>query len=447
MRVLITNNTFDAHAGSELYARDVALALLRRGHQPVAYSTHLGAVARELREATVPVIDDLAQLAVAPDIIHAQHHLDAMTAMLRFPQVPAVYFCHGWVPWEEMPPKFPSLRTYVAVDDLCAERLHSESGIAPAQIRLIRNFVDLTRVEMRADLPARPRRALVFSNYAREDGYLGIVRKACVLRNIEVEAIGIHSGRVETNPASLLHNYDIVFAKARSAIEAMASGAAVIVCDAAGLAGIVTDDNYAAGRALNFGVRTLSRAITVEAILAELDAYDAAQARRVGLRIRDEADMERAVDAIVETYAQAIAAHRAVPVDAHSQLIAASDYLRGIAAVAKVRHAALRAREVAAAEMRHQHLRAEQAEGREHALSARLEEMNAARRAESAVGDELQRENRQLQEQVVQLEHDIGRARLAAQAQQTRAEALLASWSWRITAPLRWGARLFARKN
>jgi hypothetical protein len=345
-----------------------------------------------------------------------------------------------------MPPKFPSIRTYIAVDDLCAERLQCESGIAPAQIRLIRNFVDLARVELRAEWPARPRRALVFSNNAREDGYLGIVRKACALRGIEVDAIGIHSGRVETNPAALLNNYDIVFAKARSAIEAMASGAAVIVCDAAGLAGMVTE-HHADWRDLNFGVRTLSRAITIETILAEIDAYDAAQAQRVALRIREEADMERAVDAIVDTYAQAIAENCASPVDAQSQLVAASDYLRSVAAVTKVRHAALRAREAAAAEMRHQHLRAEQAQARESALSARLEEMNEVHRADSVAGDDLRHENRQLREQIAQLGYEIGSAVEAKQAQQTRAEALLNSGSWRITAPLRWAVRFFLRKD
>src|SRR4051812_40372726 len=122
MRVLLTNNTLNERAGSELYVRDVALCLLRRGHSPVAYSTQLGPVANELRAATVPVIDDLSLLAAPPDVIHGQHHVDAMTAMLRFPDVPAVYFCHGWLPWEEMAPLFPSVRRYVAVDDLCVER-------------------------------------------------------------------------------------------------------------------------------------------------------------------------------------------------------------------------------------------------------------------------------------------------------------------------------------
>ena len=59
MRVLLTNNTLANRAGTELYVRDVAIELLRRGHHPVAYSTHLGPVAEELRAATVPVIRSL----------------------------------------------------------------------------------------------------------------------------------------------------------------------------------------------------------------------------------------------------------------------------------------------------------------------------------------------------------------------------------------------------
>jgi hypothetical protein len=48
MRVLLTNNTLGVRAGSELYLRDVAIELMRRGHHPVAYSTIQGPVAKEL---------------------------------------------------------------------------------------------------------------------------------------------------------------------------------------------------------------------------------------------------------------------------------------------------------------------------------------------------------------------------------------------------------------
>jgi hypothetical protein len=92
LRVLITNNTLAVRAGTEMYVRDLALALMKRGHFPVAYSPILGSVAAELSEATVPVISDLGALGVAPDIIHGHHHLETMAALLHFPETPLSTF-------------------------------------------------------------------------------------------------------------------------------------------------------------------------------------------------------------------------------------------------------------------------------------------------------------------------------------------------------------------
>src|SRR5436309_3196611 len=68
-------------------------------------------------------IDALALLAGAPDLIHGQHHLETMTALLCFPGTPGIFVCHGWLPWEEAPPRFPRLYRYVAVDAATRERL------------------------------------------------------------------------------------------------------------------------------------------------------------------------------------------------------------------------------------------------------------------------------------------------------------------------------------
>ena len=124
MRVLITNNTLDHRAGSELYVRDIALALLRRGHHPIAYSTRLGTVADELRVATVPVIDDLNLLTVIPDIIHGQHHLDAMTALLHFPiRQPSTSVTAGF-PGKKWPLTFRQssamLRSMISAGNACS---------------------------------------------------------------------------------------------------------------------------------------------------------------------------------------------------------------------------------------------------------------------------------------------------------------------------------------
>src|SRR5437868_214948 len=153
MRILLTNNTLAAHAGSELYIRDLAVELMRRGHQPVAYSTHLGAVAEELRAATIPVIDRLELLGEPPDIIHGQHHYETLSALLRFPTTPALYYCHGWLPWEEATLRHPNIFHYVAVDELCRERLIAEGGIHPGRIEVIFNFFDERLFPRRAPLP------------------------------------------------------------------------------------------------------------------------------------------------------------------------------------------------------------------------------------------------------------------------------------------------------
>src|SRR6478735_9647276 len=68
--VLFTNNALGARGGTETYVRDVALALLRQGHRPAAFSLVHGDVAAELRRATVPVLDDISRLGAAPDVIH-----------------------------------------------------------------------------------------------------------------------------------------------------------------------------------------------------------------------------------------------------------------------------------------------------------------------------------------------------------------------------------------
>src|SRR5215510_8342225 len=127
LRVLITNNTLADRAGTELYVRDLAIGLAKRGHTPFAYSTKLGDVAAELKTHGVTVLADLEKLPAAPNIIHGHHHLNAMTALMKFAGAPAIYVCHGSEPWEETPPVFPRIRRYVAVDQPCKERILKQS--------------------------------------------------------------------------------------------------------------------------------------------------------------------------------------------------------------------------------------------------------------------------------------------------------------------------------
>ncbi|HKO00409.1 MAG TPA: glycosyltransferase, partial [Thermoanaerobaculia bacterium] len=262
MRILLTNSTLADRSGSELYLRDLAIALRKRDHHPIAYSPLLGDVAGDLRDAAIPVTNDLRTIKVAPDVIHGQHHLETMTALAHFPGVPALYVCHGWLPWQEAPPSYPRLLRYVAVDDTVLDRLVVESGIDPARVQTLYNFVDLTRFAQRGALPAKPRRGLVYNSRASEENFGDVVREACAASGIEIDVLGYGADRPVREPERLLAQYDVVFARARSALEAMAVGCAVIVCDPSGIAGLVTTKNFDAMRRRNFGVRTLTKPVS-----------------------------------------------------------------------------------------------------------------------------------------------------------------------------------------
>lgn len=328
MRILITNNTLANRAGSELYVRDIATALLARGHTPIAFSTVLGDVANELRAATVPVVDNLDDVATPPDIIHGQHHLETMIALLHFPNTPAVSFCHGWLPWEEIPPRFPRIMRYVAVDHTCRDRLMFENGIPEDRIRVLLNFVDLERFKRRGPLPARPKRALVFHNNANEHQPLEIVREACYRAGIALDIIGLDSGTACTHPGQVLGDYDIIFAKARSAIESMAVGAAVILFNLTTIGSMVTTSALDRLRPLNFGIRALQEPLTLEALEREIARYDANDAARVSERIRSTAGLDSAVEEILGLYREAIVEFATWERDTGNELLAASDYLR-----------------------------------------------------------------------------------------------------------------------
>jgi len=306
LRILITNHFLRGRTGSELYVCELATNLLRRGHSPIVYSPQLGHTARELRAATVPVIDDLDAIGTAPDLIHGQHHVETMSALLRFPNTPAVFFCHGWLPWEETPPKHPRILRYVAVDDTCLDRLVSENGISEERVTVILNSVDLKQFLPRSPLPPQPARALVFSNGARETTHLGAVREACSRRGLTVDVIGSDVGNVASRPQDVLGQYDIVFAKARCALEAMAVGSAVVLCDMKGSGPMVTASDLDRLRRLNFGIRTLREQIDADVLEKEIARYDPADAATVSQHIRDTAGRDAAIDQILAMYEEVI---------------------------------------------------------------------------------------------------------------------------------------------
>jgi hypothetical protein len=306
LRVLITNLTLASRTGTETYVRDLALGLLERGHTPIVYTTDPGDIALEIQAATVPVVEDLDSLALPPDVIHGHHNLETMTALLRFSTAPALFFCHDWSAWHDWPPRFPRIRRYIAVDDTCRDRLVLRHGISADCVRVLFNAVDLKRFQPRGPLPDRPRKALVFSNAAREETHLPAIREACARTGLELNVVGSGVAKPCGRPEEELGAYDLVFAKARCALEAMAIGTAVILCDARGIGGMVTTENWDRLRGLNFGGRTLHGFLRPDVIAREIDRYNPGDTALVTQRTRAKAGLDDALAQLVAWYQEVI---------------------------------------------------------------------------------------------------------------------------------------------
>lgn len=306
-RILLTNIQLDRPAGTEIVVRDLAIGLLRRGHRPIVYSPKLGEIAAMLAARGVSVIDDIRKLGEPPDIIHAHHSIPSGEALIRFPQVPAVYVCHSFSHWLEAPLHFPQIGAYVAVDEACRDRLVHQEGIDSKRIVVLYNAVDLARIPPRPHpLRSRPLRGLAFGKAA------GVpqLRMACERLGIHYEALGAAAGRWSEKPEQELVNFDLVFASARAALEALCCGCAVLVCDHRGFAGLVTSRNFASLRERNFGLRTLEDPITVERCVQEIERYDRAEALLAAEKAREDADLERLLDAFEKLYSEVLTGAR-----------------------------------------------------------------------------------------------------------------------------------------
>jgi hypothetical protein len=215
---------------------------------------------------------------------------------------------------------------YVAVDQPCKERIESVAGIPPERVRVIYNAVDLERFQLRSSLPVKPLRALVFSNNADGTTHLPTIRKACEHAGLQLDVIGCRSGNSLSNPEKVLPGYDIVFAKARCALEAMAAGNAVVLCDHMGLGEMVSNENVDVLRPMNFGAGVLVRPLKPELIRAEIDKYDAADAARVSQRIRNQAGLADAARCWTKLYTEVIEEFSRLPRDVNEEFRALAAY-------------------------------------------------------------------------------------------------------------------------
>lgn len=307
LRVLVTNICLTGRTGTEIATRNIALELLRQGHVPSVFTLDDGPIGDELRRASIPVTTDITTLRGPFDVIHGHHNPTTAIAATRFPDIPAIFVCHDFTAWHDVPPKLANIRRYVAVDRAVEDRLTQEAGIPPDGVQVILNAVDMRRFKPGPPLPASPARAVFF---AKQQSPIREVTAACDLLGLSLDVVGPVVDNVIDSPEQLMLQYDLVFASAMTALEALACGRPVVVCGGTGLAGLVTRSNFDQWRPLNFGRRTLKRPLDRTLLIDEIRTYDGDDATELMHRVRNEADVTSQVSSYLACYREVIAQQR-----------------------------------------------------------------------------------------------------------------------------------------
>lgn len=304
LRILITTLELNARRGVQNVTKDLALGLIKAGHTAIVYTRQWGPVAQDLIDAGVQVELSADTLKGSFDVIHGHHLVPCAPVLARFPDTPAIFVAHDNVSWFDAAPRLPNIRIYAGVSESLADRAAYDSGVPRERVRIVINGIDTKRFTAGPQAPPKPKRALAF---AKNEEHMAAIRDACAQRGVAVDYVGAAVKTQIDDPSKALPNYDLVFASALSAMEAMACLRPTIVCDGRGLAGMVDMSRYEAWRPQNFGLAVLNAPLNAESMLAEIDRYDPVEAARVGERSRVEGDKTRWIETYVALYREAIA--------------------------------------------------------------------------------------------------------------------------------------------
>ncbi|MEK9200487.1 MAG: hypothetical protein AAB909_00775, partial [Patescibacteria group bacterium] len=113
MNILTSAHALDL-AGTPTFTLTMYNELVKRGHQVTVYSPLGGKLESLMR--TVKTLDGLPK----PNAIIAQHIPCAIDLYRYFPDIPLVFYTHGFVQDIEQPPPVP-VRHYLAINEECRD--------------------------------------------------------------------------------------------------------------------------------------------------------------------------------------------------------------------------------------------------------------------------------------------------------------------------------------
>lgn len=310
MRILMTQRELSQIAGSEMVTVEAAKTLASRGHEITVYSPKIGDIAKMLLPSGVRVARELRDVPWTPDLVHGQHHLPAMAAIARFPLASAIYYCHGTQPWVEQPPISCRIGRYVMMCEWMVRRAQAEFGLPAERITFVPNFVNTTRFSEVRPPPHQIRTALMFGGPRLPEGELTRLEEACASLHIKLDKIGHAYQNRRSRPEVFLQQYDLVFAIGKCALEAMATGCAVIPVLPGQAGSLITSDSFDDWSFSNFSPRYFmsSSQIGEPWLRRQIASYSAQDLERITRRVRSERTIDGAVDKLELIYREAIEA-------------------------------------------------------------------------------------------------------------------------------------------
>ncbi len=382
LKILLTNFRLAERTGSECVTVDLATGLRQRGHEVAVYTPEIGPLGeRFLEETGIPVVSKPEDAPWVPDVIHGQHLLPTTLALLAFPTVRVVYYCHGYGPLEERPPVHPHVRRWLAPSPRFQGWFAKEFGIPKEQFVLAPNFVDTAKFRRSADREQGRRHALLYHTNLRRGAEVEILQQGCREAGWSFDAVGSAFGGGTDAPELLLPRYEVVFTSGRSALEALACGCRVVIVGEGRLSPVLTPETYEAALAVNFASVPEHGELYEAAVVGALQTAAAADSdgAATGLieQIRSEHALSVALDRLEVLYREVV-----------SEPVPAPDPERDQAAL----HAALKVAASALAENRRETARLkagwEETKRKREALAGELKEMKQQQRKAAATNAE-----------------------------------------------------------